>query len=127
MLFTELSTAVVIFCLICVIFCLYIFVWMRGLARFCRDAVDFVTNQNKKALGLRRIAELDAAVTELTDAYNALYESNKKLRARIGMRKTRSDRKETETALDSVVPTDEAARAAYKARLRETLRKEGRL
>jgi len=94
----------------------------------CRALASYVHTQNKNAVSLRRIAELDAAVTELTDAYSALYESNKKLRARIGMRSVREKRKAAENGVDSdVIPADEAGRLAYKKRLRAELKAKGQL
>lgn len=127
MLSNELSTIALVLCLLTVSFCVAVYVWMLKLANFCRDAVAFVQNENKRAVSLRRITELDVAVTELTDSYNALYESNKKLRSRIGMRSVREKRSQAGNGVDSNPPADEAGRAAYKATLRNKLKQEGRL
>lgn len=126
MLSTELSTFFLISSVLLLAFCVAIYWWVLKLARYCRDAVAFVQNQNKNAVSLRRIAELEAVATELLDSYNALLESHRKLRSRIGMRITRENRKEN--GLESETPPpDEAGRAGYKAKLREKLRKDGRL
>lgn len=124
---TELSTSFVVFC--CLMLLLGSFLtWLNvRLAAFCRDAVAFVQNQNKNAVSLRRITETECALTELSDSFDALYESHKKLRSRIGMRRLREKRKDPENGLDSSPPADEAGRAAYKATLRNKLKSEGRL
>lgn len=124
---TELSTILVFSCGLVVIFALFMYVWMVRLAQYCRSAIEFVQNQNAKSLSLRRLAELDAAVTELTDSYQAILASNKKLRARIGMRAVRKRRNDAEIELDSTAPSDEAERARYKAALRNKLKANGRL
>lgn len=124
-LFTELSPFFAIFCGVAVIFCIFLYVWMRRLAEYCRDAVEYVRNQNKNAVSLRQIAELDATVTELSDSYSALLTSNKKLRARIGMRATREKRQNEQDL--GPAPADEVDRARYKAKLRETAKQTGLL
>lgn len=108
---------------------LAIFAWrVAKSAALGRNLASYVHNQNKNAVSLRKIAELDAAVTELTDAHYALYESNKKLRARIGMRAVREKRKSAENGVDlTAVPADEGARLEYKRKLRNKLKAEGRL
>ncbi len=110
-----------------VLFCLFAYRWMVALAQYCREAVEFVQAQNKNAVSLRRIAEVEATLTELLDSYDALLRSHKKLRARIGMRIGRQEKANGVDSDSKEPPTDEATRAAYKSRLREKLRKEGRL
>lgn len=123
---TELSPFFIIFCMFGLAFLVYLYVWMAKLASYCRDAVDFVQNQNKNAVSLRRMAEVEATLTDLLDAYQSLLSSHKKLRSRIGMRKTRADAKAN--GVDSETPpADEAGRAQYKARLRNDLKTKGML
>lgn len=95
--------------------------------RSTHSLAEYVRNQNKNAVSLRRMAELSAEVTDLRDAYEAILESHKKLRARIGMRATREKRNGAEIPIESTAPADETERLAYKNRLRAKLRKEGRL
>lgn len=121
----QLSTQTAIFALLLLVFCAF-FTWFAlRLAAYCRAAVDFVTNQNKNSVSLRRIAEVESTLTELLDAYTSLLESHKKLRSRIGMRKVREARKDEPES--GPVPTNEAEKAAYKARIRKQLQREGRL
>lgn len=89
------------------------------------QATEFVQNQNKRSVSLRRTAELEATVTELLDSYQSLLTSHKKLRARIGMRNTRQ---KAGNGVDSTVaPADEAGRAAYKSQLRADAKSKGLL
>ena len=118
MLFTELSTAVLVICALTVAFCFAIVVWVRRLARFVHYAVEEMRIGNKRSVSLARIAELDATLTELLDAYNALHTSHKKLRSRIGMRENRQQKA-------NGVDSDEDARARDKNALREKARKAG--
>lgn len=64
---------------------------------WCNDVGEIV-NQLLEQVGesaqLDRIAKLETVATELTDSYDALLTSHKKLRSRIGMREVRERRKE---------------------------------
>ena len=82
-------------------------------------------SENKRAVTLRRMAEVEATLTELLDSYDALLTSHKKLRARIGMRAGREKR--TNGASPDTVPSDEAGRAAYKSQLRADAKQRGLL
>ena len=53
---------------------------------------EFVRKKNARSLSLAKLADLEATLTELLDGYNALLESHKKLRSRIGMRENRRRR-----------------------------------
>jgi hypothetical protein len=79
-----------------------------------RNAVRRLETQNARSLTLAKMAHVEAALTELTDAYDALLDSHKKLRARIGMRKVRADRKEN----GSDVPDSTVDPAGYKRAMR---------
>lgn len=93
MLFNDLSTALVLFSISVVILAALCVFYVVRLGAYCRDAVEFVRNQNKKSVTLRRMAEVETSLTELTDAYDAMMTSHKKLRARINMRAVRDDKK----------------------------------
>lgn len=71
-------------------------------------------------VGRRQIADLAAGHTELSDAYDALLTSHKKLSARIRMREHRGNGKLPADDLDIATTTDKAA-------LRLQLRKRGLL
>lgn len=125
MLSTELSTGLVVFCSFCVVLGVVLVLWTSRLAAYCRETVQFVQLQNKRSVSLRRIAEVEATLTELLDSYESLLSSHKKLRARIGMRAARA---KSGNGVDSTqVPSSDADKAAYKAQLRAQLQKEGRL
>jgi len=109
-----------------VILCSVLLIRMRKLANYCRSACDFVVNQNKNAVSLRRLTELETTLTELLDSYDALLTSHKKLRSRIGMRQLRDKPKANGVDSDAP-PADEAGRAAYKSRLRNELKQKGML
>lgn len=90
MLSTELSLFLAILATFIVIV-LTFFSWRIARAvQYARSCAEFVSNQNAESLSLRRLAEIESSLTELTDAHHALYESNKKLRARITMRQNRA-------------------------------------
>jgi len=125
MLSNELSTYVAVFGAFNLAV-LSIFAWrIARMLASSRALASYIHNQNKNAVSLRQIAELSSEVTQLKDAYDALLESHKKLRSRIGMRKTREKRS---NGVDSdAVPADESARVVYKNQLRAKLKQEGRL
>lgn len=77
-------------------------------------ACEYVYRQNKQSMGLKRIAEIEASLTELTDAYEALLASQKKLRARIGMRENRADK----TPSEPQIPDSATDPAGYKRAMR---------
>lgn len=94
MLFTELSTELQI-SLVGIAALLAIF--LAGLclrqAIIARDqaaaCAKFVNEQNKRSISLKRMAEVEATLTDLTDSYDSLLKQHKKLRSRIGMRENR--------------------------------------
>ena len=91
--------------------------------RFCRRSIDFVENSNKRSLSLRRMAEVEATLTELSDAYDALLKSHKKLRSRIGMRENRARR--ANGAKDDDIPDAKTDPDGWKRAMRLKLRREG--
>lgn len=85
-----------------------------------RKITNFVAKTNKRSVSLRRIAELEATLTELSDAYAALLDSHKKLRSRISMRQLREKR-----GNGSDIPDPASDPAGWKRAMRLQLRREG--
>jgi hypothetical protein len=125
MLSTDLSTVWAFLLVVSWVFWLGLAVWCWKAARYSMRAAEYVQEQNKRSLGLRRMAEVETTLTELLDSYNALMTSHKKLRARIGMRAGREKRNNGQSG--DVVPSDEAGRAAYKTALRADAKAKGLL
>jgi len=119
MLSTDLSPYLIGFLTLVVILSILCVRFLVKLSAYCKDAVEFVQNQNKNAVSLRRMADVEVALTELTDSYESLLVSHKKLRSRIGMRKTREDAKE------SVLLDPEAEKALRKSALRIRAKQNG--
>lgn len=124
MLSTDLSTFVAIIVVLLAGIVAVIAISQWKLSDRVDRAVAFIRNENADSLSLRKMADVEATLTELLDSYDALLTSHKKLRSRIGMREVREKRKKTENGVDL---GDEAEKAAYKAKLRAALRAEGRL
>jgi len=124
MLSTELSTGLVLFCAALVVYCAMMYWWQLRLVRYVRDAVEHIEMQNKRSVTLSKLAEIETTLTELTDSYAALLTSHKKLRSRIGMREHRD---KTGNEVVDTLPTTEAERLAYKARLRDRAKSTGYL
>lgn len=123
---TDLSTILAMFGAFCLVVASILFYVNKRLAQRVSAAIAYLHTQNKNAVSLRRIAELEATLTELSDSYEVLLKSVKKLGARARTRAARQNGTD-EADLSSAPPAEEAERAAYKSRLREKLRKEGRL
>lgn len=81
---------------------------------FCKDTTEFIKLQNKRSLSLSKLAEIETQLTELTDAYDALLASHKKLRSRIGMRAHRAGKGTT----DGGIPDSRDDPAGYKRAMR---------
>ncbi len=93
-------------------------------------AVGFVRRQNKRALSLRRLAQIEAELTELTDAVASTHQMLKKLRSRIGMRDLRQRRKGAQGANGAAAEYDlttEAGRTAARQALEAELALAGKL
>lgn len=90
MLSTVLSTAI-FFVVALSALILAIFSYRKALAcaEYAASAVAYVEKQNKQSISLRKMADVEAQLTDLTDSYDSLLTSHKKLRARIGMRAAR--------------------------------------
>lgn len=110
-----LSGLVLVFCIACV-------VWMGKMQLYIQNAVRILNNQNKNSVSLRRIAEVEATLTELLDSYDSLLTSHKKLRSRIGMREYRERKANGAESTDT---GGEDERAATKEALRIKARQQG--
>lgn len=101
---------------------------IRNLTERCDTAINYVMNENKRSVSLRRIAEVEATLTDLLDSYQSLLTSHKRLRSRIGMREHRKKRPGgSDDASLGHVPTDEVEKARYKAQLRADMKAKGLL
>ena len=63
---------------------------------YARSCTQWIEENNKRSLGLKRLSELEAEMTELTESHAALVASIRKLRNRIGMRNLRKKRADGE-------------------------------
>lgn len=95
--------------------------YARSAESFAVDALDYLKTNNEKSLSLAQLAEVQAGLTELTDSYQSLLTSHKKLRSRIGMREVR-DRRANGNA-----PDDSADYATRKSQLRDMAKSKGYL
>lgn len=77
----------------------------------CRNAIHRMETRNARSVTLAKMAHVEASLTELTDAYDALLTSHKKLRSRIGMRHVRENR-------ENAVPDSQTDPAGYKKAMR---------
>ena len=85
-----------------------------------RKIERFVARNSKRSLSLRKLAEVESTLTELSDAYDALLESHKKLRSRISMRQLREKRKNGTDVPDATTDPD-----GWKREMRLKLRQSG--
>lgn len=75
---------------------------------------------------LSELAKLSSEMTELTDAYDSLLHSHRKLRSRVGMREVRAKRKNgADEPSESPVPGSDDEKAALKRKLRDDARARG--
>jgi hypothetical protein len=123
---TELSTILALFGASSLMVAAILFYIIRRMSQRVSAAITYLHTQNKNSVSLRRLAEVEATLVELSDSYEALLKSVRKLGARLRMRANRQNGVK-EPELPENVPAEESERAAYKAKLREKLRKEGRL
>ena len=111
MLSTELSTvAAILGATLSVVAVFY----ARHAWYFCKDTEEFIKLQNKRSLSLSKLAEIETQLTELTDSYDALLTSHKKLRSRIGMRANRAANGST----DGQIPDAQTDPAGFKRAMR---------
>ena len=60
---------------------------------YARAIHEWMDDNSKRSIGLKKIAELQLAVTDHADLISGLYDGLKKLRSRSGMRELREKRK----------------------------------
>jgi len=104
----ELSTILVIF--LCLVVVALLSLRVRNLEAAVFHALETLKTSNSRAISLKKMAEVEATLSELLDAYDALLASHKKLRSRIGMRAVREQRSE--------IPDAQADPAGYKRAMR---------
>ena len=83
-----------------------------------RRAINHLDTRNARSVTLAKMAYVEASLTELTDAYDALLTSHKKLRSRIGMRAVRQGKIDAAEAM----PDSQTDPAGYKKAMRLKLR-----
>ena len=81
----------------------------------CARCLEWIEKNNKNSVTLKRIAELETEMTEVTDAVAAYGVSLKKLRSRVGMRKVREQN-------GSDVPDSRSDPEGFKRYMRQQLR-----
>ena len=128
MLFTELSTDLMISLVgIAALLAIFLSALTLRQAIIARDeaaaCAQFVAHQNKRSISLKRMAEVEATLTDLTDSYDSLLKQHKKLRSRIGMRENRQ-RSVAELASETV---DELRTVRDKRELRLRCKERGLL
>ena len=119
-----LSTEIMVLAVCCAAAIAVFSVYMYKLSEFCRRAVHEVLNRNARSVTMARMAEVEVALTDLTDAYDALLASHKKLRSRIGMRNVREKRQNGDNLGEPDARTDPDG---YKRAMRLKLRESGAL
>jgi len=98
-------------------------VWVAFYARMAiRRAAQAYHAADRRAPGLKHLAEMSAELTELKDAYDSLLKSHKKLRSRIGMR---ANREEQHASTDDGLPAPDDPN--WKKKTRVALAKAGKL
>ena len=125
MLSTGFSIGLALLCALTLAFCVAITVWCARMSQYVQGAVQMLQTQNKRSVSLAKLAEVESTLTELSDSYEALLASHRKLRSRITMRANREKRANGAESDDGSPPADEAGRAAYKNALRDAARKKG--
>jgi hypothetical protein len=115
MLSTDLSTILIVFIGFVTFFaCLFMFARLIRTEKYVDSCMSYVNEQNKRSLSLKKMAEVETSLTELTDSYDALLTSHKKLRSRIGMREHRAPEADREGA----IPDSQRDPSGYKRAMR---------
>lgn len=87
---------------------------ITNLNRRIDQAIRRLEQENSRSVSLAKMAHVEASLSELTDAYDALLSSHKKLRSRIGMRAVRAGNEAAKAAL----PDPQTDPAGYKKAMR---------
>ena len=125
MLSTEFSTFLLFFGPLALVISLGCAFISAQAIRYSRAAVAWLEEYNAEAISLKRLAEVEIALTELTDSYQALLTSHKKLRSRIGMREVREKRRSGNGEGDTItgdLPDPTADPEGWKKAMRLKLR-----
>jgi len=97
--------------------------------RYCDLAYQAMQENSIEALSSTRLAELDRTLTELSDSFSSLEASHKRLRSKYSMRDMRERRNDANGADEqpqaSLLPDDDAAKAAFKTKLRAQCKERG--
>lgn len=125
-----LSTGWPLFALICSTFLTLLVavyaLWRQFLSeKWVHDQVQDMEKRNARSVSLRKMSEVEIALTELTDSYEALLKSHKKLRSRMSMRANREDKRATNGFDTDAPPADDVGKAAYKAKFRAEMKRKG--
>ena len=118
MLFTDLPTILLLgAAFIAVILSSYAIFYASRAQNYANECQIWVKNENKDAVSLRRMAEVELTLTDLTDSYNALLEAHKKLRSRIDMRNRNNDKStvDSDATIDAPAGSKKELRIAAKA------------
>lgn len=112
MLSTDLLTVSIIFglCFLAALMSIRLF----NVEQQVREAIRTLNERNSRSVSLAKMAHVEASLSELTDAYDALLSSHKKLRSRIGMRAVRAGKEAAANAL----PDPQQDPAGYKKAMR---------
>lgn len=125
MLSNDLSTILIVLSAIVCVLATSGCVWRQLLSeKYCRSCMEYVSAQNKRSVSLKKLAQVESELTELTDAYDALITSHKKLRSRIGMRNIREQRN---GAADDGIPDPTVDPAGYKRAMRLKLQNQNKI
>ena len=86
---------------------------------FCRDTEEVIIKLLKeRGPGLGKLSKIETELTEHADSIEALHESLRKLRSRVGMRENRAAKGTT----DGQIPDSKTDPAGYKRAMRLKLR-----
>lgn len=90
MLRTELSTILaMVFAAVALAVAVFSYRASRQAQRNALALAEWTRENNEKSVSLKRMAEVEGALTDLTDSYQSLLRQHKRLRSRISMRKAR--------------------------------------
>ena len=115
MLSTELLTISVIFALCFV--AVLMSIRLANVEKRVDAAIETLRTRNARSVSLAKMAYVETSLSELTDAYDALLQSHKKLRSRIGMRAVR----ESKIKAAEAIPDPQTDPAGYKKAMRNKI------
>ena len=98
--------------------------YVRQMATWLADELEAKHADN---LSIKKLADIEIQLTELTDSYESLLTSHRKLRARISMRANRQSKSEPKTLDSGSEASDDVGRANLKSELRDKAKAKGYL